>query len=432
MIGKKTTSKAIIFIFALLAEWNGIIAAETQQCQSAPTTNIYFSNGVNNTFTETVASATAIAIAYYERLQSNNPDEKLHFGVAYNYSRGAADILEVFGQKIEENGGSPSGLTAIQYLRIIEFGEKLEIADPLLDTLLNAYIEIQKVRYFRIGTTENHVQKYRTDLLEGDRVIIFAHSQGNLFSNEAVETVTNANPEYTNSIGIIGVGSPANRVIGTNTYITAHDDRVIDALRITHDVLPSNIDNDPGIFNDHRDLPNHNFLKSYFASELEPAYAGGETLPSRGWIDTTFFILFNNLVHSDSVLGDGAIKVTLEWGFEPDLDLHVYEPNGAHVYYSNLRGISGFLDLDDVTSFGPEHYFVSCDTLEEGTYRVGVNYYWGSNPETARVQITTADGRTQTTQKTLSIAVGSSGDNNPIAIANIVVSKNSDGTYIFR
>ena len=68
----------------------------------------------------------------------------------------------------------------------------------------------------------------------------------------------------------------------------------------------------------------------------------------------------------------------MTWGSQPDVDLHVTEPNEFHVFYGSTRGPSGYLDVDDVTGFGPEHFYVSCGTLETGTYAIGVNYYSGS------------------------------------------------------
>ncbi|MET0049900.1 MAG: hypothetical protein ABW095_02335, partial [Candidatus Thiodiazotropha sp.] len=122
----------------------------------------------------------------------------------------------------------------------------------------------------------------------------------------------------------------------------------------------------------------------------------------------------------------------LTWGSEPDVDLHVTEPNGTHVYYSNLQGISGYLDLDDTTSYGPEHYYVSCETLETGTYNVGVNYYRGEGAETAQVQVTTGDGNTRTFSQSLLQAVGSSGNSSPIAVSTINVSRDQNGAFTYQ
>lgn len=87
-----------------------------------------------------------------------------------------------------------------------------------------------------------------------------------------------------------------------------------------------------------------------------------------------------------------ALTLTLAWGQdESDVDLHVQEPTiggveGRHIYYSN-KGSSGsgypYLDMDDTTGYGPEHYYATEDmvlpnTLDNslyGTYQFRVHYY---------------------------------------------------------
>ena len=43
----------------------------------------------------------------------------------------------------------------------------------------------------------------------------------------------------------------------------------------------------------------------------------------------------------------------MTWDEKPDIDLHIFEPNGIHIYYSNKKGKIGYLDVDDVSSYGP-------------------------------------------------------------------------------
>lgn len=446
--------KKIILMVLVFLVSPQILAEEGQSCNVVEkTTHIYFGNGVGNTLLEAKFSRNALVYAYLIRndIRNTYPEEKFQFLVAYNDTRGfVRDVIEVINQKVDETGG----LTAKEILEFVKLSKKaaliairnlstgsgagrviVDVAARAVDKASDEYIKMLKEdaeglsRYYQQGTTDNHIQKYTSDLLEGKRVIIIAHSQGNLFANAAVTEVLNRASKYNNNIGIVGVANPAGVVVGSNQYVTADDDLVINALRFTHTVLPANIDNDPGIFNDPRDIANHGFMLSYFASKLTADYnIEGNSLLSRPRIDEMFMALLSSLEYPTSDLGDGAIKITLEWGAEPDVDLHVFEPNGNHVYYGNLRGESGFLDLDDTSGFGPEHYFVACNSLEEGLYKIGVNYYSGSAAETARIQISTADGRTQTTSVHLSNAVGSSGDSTPIPVVNIDVKKENDNT----
>jgi uncharacterized protein YfaP (DUF2135 family) len=130
-------------------------------------------------------------------------------------------------------------------------------------------------------------------------------------------------------------------------------------------------------------------------------------------------------------LGMGPITVTLTWGAEPDVDLHVFEPDGSHVYYAAPSGTSGYLDYDDVTSWGPEHYYVvDCESLAPGTYRVGVNYYYGSAPETANVQIQAGDVIKDYSVH-LSAVRGSAGNDTPESVAAIEVAGDPEAGYTF-
>lgn len=104
----------------------------------------------------------------------------------------------------------------------------------------------------------------------------------------------------------------------------------------------------------------------------------------------------------------GFITATLSWSvpataigklangtdIQNDLDLHVIEPTGTHVYYglaernkgggqtaAARQGDAGYLDADS-TTVGPEHYYASCDenVLKEGIYKISVAQESVSNP----------------------------------------------------
>jgi hypothetical protein len=70
------------------------------------------------------------------------------------------------------------------------------------------------------------------------------------------------------------------------------------------------------------------------------------------------------------------------------------------------------LDLDDTNGFGPEHYFVGCQTLLAGPYRMGVSDFFGTGPETATVVIKAGDV-VSTSTIPLAQAVGGAGDSAP-------------------
>jgi hypothetical protein len=93
----------------------------------------------------------------------------------------------------------------------------------------------------------------------------------------------------------------------------------------------------------------------------------------------------------DTGVRPDQIRIVLTWGEDPrDLDSHLTGPTAAggesrfHVYYANRSpaGEVAELDLDDVTSFGPETITISPSSgsslLRPGIYRYSVHHYSGS------------------------------------------------------
>lgn len=114
----------------------------------------------------------------------------------------------------------------------------------------------------------------------------------------------------------------------------------------------------------------------------------------------------------------GFLTATLSWSvpttsigkladgtdIQNDLDLHVIEPTGTHVYYglaernkgggetaAARQGDAGYLDKDS-TTVGPEHYYASCDesVLKEGIYKISVAQESVSNPSLTNLTLQVA------------------------------------------
>ena len=88
-----------------------------------------------------------------------------------------------------------------------------------------------------------------------------------------------------------------------------------------------------------------------------------------------------------------AYRIVLEWAQDPrDLDSHVWTPSGAHVYYVDRGSLAAQpfvnLDVDDVTSYGPET--VTIRELKSGTYTYAIHHFAGSGTlagSSARVKV---------------------------------------------
>jgi hypothetical protein len=73
-----------------------------------------------------------------------------------------------------------------------------------------------------------------------------------------------------------------------------------------------------------------------------------------------------------------GMAITLTWGAAPsDLDSHLKGPNNTHVNWTSLGSLTAApfarLDVDDVTSFGPE--VVTITRMAPGTYRYFVHNF---------------------------------------------------------
>jgi hypothetical protein len=76
----------------------------------------------------------------------------------------------------------------------------------------------------------------------------------------------------------------------------------------------------------------------------------------------------------------GNPQFTLIWDSTADLDLHVLEPGGSHLYWESRRGVrGGELDVDDIDGFGPENVYwgggLDKGNGPPGAYKWFVHYY---------------------------------------------------------
>lgn len=389
-------------------------------CQSATSggTLIVFGNGIMNTKSDAAESLVRIAEVLYATLP---PEEfnKLKFDLAYNKSYGFfADLYESAKQKLLSDN------LPVSFWRWL--GNREIMPDALKEELKAMAVRFDFSTMVGSADLVNHIDLYRLNMLAGNKVVVFAHSQGNFFVNAAYSSLFTGSQALTTaqSFGIVSVANPASFVAGGGPYTTLVEDLVIAAIALATPtgVSPPLFPNITNVLSgaETSDWKGHGFLEEYMAQ--------GSRSVTQIMSDGTAMIA--SRVTPPTVIQDGIITVSLTWGVQPDVDLHAFEPNGTHVFYAHLQGPSGKLDLDDTTSYGPEHYTVSCSTLETGTYHIGVNYYYGSSPEVANIHIQ-AGLSTRSFTRNLPTALGSSGNGNPVPVADIVVTGNQQDGFSF-
>ncbi len=258
--------------------------------------------------------------------------------------------------------------------------------------------------------------------LEGKKLLLIAHSQGNLFVNPAYDAVLEVDGFDESSVSVVHI-APASPTI-RGDYSLASRDVIINALRVTGFFTVQDNNVDLPLSHLQEDATGHFLVETYLNMLLDtgPQVAG--------MIETAF----NGLVSPTTDASEGFFTVTLTWDGSGDVDLHSFEPDGTQVFYSNRQGSSGRLDVDNTRSNGPEHYFATCesDDLQLGTYRFGINNFARAEGRRATLQVSSsADGVLFTTNPAVDVgpAQGSAGNRSPNMLVDVIVEVDDEGVY---
>lgn len=92
-----------------------------------------------------------------------------------------------------------------------------------------------------------------------------------------------------------------------------------------------------------------------------------------------------NLEEMDTLFGMldtglGELKITLSWNFYSDIDIHVIEPCGEHLFFGHPRSAvtDAFLDYDDTQGGMGAKENIFWVRPQKGRYSVSLNYFAGS------------------------------------------------------
>jgi len=397
-----------LVIYVLTSFTLSVYANDEDICQPETKVIVGFFNGV-----WTDRDEAYDALDELKKLNLTAPNnKKLVYEVFYNETKWAADLVEVFDQRTKEYKTVLAG--RYEYMRILNSSHKWWDRMAAKDLMLNEFFNAMQnatleliVDGFKTITDNPTAQDYakhnnRIDnhLLEGNQLLFVAHSQGNLFVNSAHKYTLSKLGKGSNAVKTVHI-APASMVLN-GAYVLADEDLVINGLRlvgwvptlpnsrpqgtnfvppITHKI-PSYWERPKGS-NGKTDIKGHGLIEIY----LNDKFPANLTtyIPIKNYLQTEL----HNLEEQPKQGQSGFLTATLTWDGAGDVDLHVFEPDGSHVYFLRTQGKAGALDVDNVVANGPEHYVIACakDKILAGNYQIKVANYEKAEGRTATINL---------------------------------------------
>ncbi len=429
----KNFSRSISLLLSIAIFFSSISLTSAQSVPNLCSTSgvsFGFFNGVNTTSREAEIARNYLESSYGS---STSSGELIQYEVFYNTTNDLADFVETFDQRLLEQNGLLAGRFELFFESLNGGGtfwnqitSTVGSATEILDGVGNLFkaktiSNLTKLAALFTNTppTSLNYQEHRVRIdnaaLSGKKMLFYAHSQGNLFANVAYDyAVTKVSAS---SVKLIHV-APASPNTQRGNHTLADLDLVINGLRLTGTVaaitnsIPGILLRQPGV-NGKKDWLGHGLLEIYINAQHTTA----------GRIKSHVEAALSSLVAPPARASDGIFTATLTWDGSGDVDLHTYEPGGAHVYYAATRGAAGFLDVDNTVANGPEHYYASCSasSLQTGTYRIAVANYSRATGRTAVVQIAS---RASGVLDTRSVVLGAETRDTPSAtLFSVVVAR---------
>lgn len=112
-------------------------------------------------------------------------------------------------------------------------------------------------------------------------------------------------------------------------------------------------------------------LINYNTNKTEASIRSSDTLTEEP-VDTADVVRT-----AEKVGNNGALKVTLLWNFEGDIDLHVKQPNNKEIYYDHKNDAStgGALDVDNQNGGNGSAENIYWARPPKGEYTIQLVYY---------------------------------------------------------
>lgn len=384
-------------------------AGAAEDCRPADEKyRVVFGNGILVSMDSAAASQEVLRDA----LGSTHNGQKVEYDLAYNFTVGPfSDLIQALDQHLAQYTRE-----ALQWLYGV--GVVPQWFHDMQERLLSAHYQSTAPEL------TDHIQKYREAILQGRKVLVVSHSQGNFYVNQARQLLEGARPGVPmDSFGIFSVATPANQVGGAaGPYLTNHRD----IIRLVPGSLPQNwtLHGGGAVADDRNQVLAHSFVDTYLSGDFDirPEVLAGIRLR------------MDALQDPPTVMQSGVVTATMVWDVDDtDIDMHIVEPDGTHVSYLDLEGTSGVLDVDNTKGYGPEHYYSDCNQLQVGEYRFGMNYFSdnlsSASAPTRPVPVTftvSVPGDTRVFSQTLTSEENVWGNDKAIPVARVTVERISD------
>lgn len=374
-------------------------------------TVIYFLNGIHTSEDASIDGNNALYYRLNENQEFNNikKNQNIIYSRLYNPVVYGGDVIELSVQaKIQERARVATD----------EKMKKMNVADIYREKVSNALYMSELNEQYQLYWAETYANDFSISsaisdefgkslissyqalsyhvvdtLLQGNKVIVVAHSQGNYVAQgiySYIMSLPSVRESAKTSLRVVGVANVA-RTTPSNMYTTIAQDAAVlahmgtggnpmlfnfdaafsngDNLVLSHELIKTEAQKQS-------DSLNHSFIKTYlsgkfskdknFTSHKFPIVRRGSNpvqfLHQKIVGDVVKAI--NESEYPQKIAENGIVTSTLTWLGDDDIDLYVKEPFKT-VFFDEQEGDIGYLDIDDTDGQGPEHYYLQCSDLVE-------------------------------------------------------------------
>jgi len=196
---------------------------KAQECTATPVT-VFFANGVQNERSQALIGVGELRSRLRAHVEGTAIQATcLKFDLAYNQNESFSllgDLLEAGAQ-----------LLVGKFSRFWRFWANLDLAPDWFQEFAEEFVQrIDLFTYVLQADLQEHVVQYSMEIGNGREVVVVAHSQGNLYANQAYDRITDCCPNLIPKLHIVAVATPASFVAGDGPYTTLREDFFADVL----------------------------------------------------------------------------------------------------------------------------------------------------------------------------------------------------------